>query len=226
MLALIIGKMRKKKMKQLFSFEDIEEQKKFIVEEWDNAIWKGAFAFALHPWITRLFLKDPGLYAHLGENIRPASYVRERINQGLGRHLAKDALLVNLVFKGKVPENALPPYLQPEGSSLIKQRIGRLKTQTQDVLTYLESMPDESFDAFSLSDVASYLSGKEFSRLTQAILRTARPGARFCVRQFMSNHQIPAELTNHFKRDESLEKKLEAEDNCFVYRFTVGEIRK
>lgn len=225
-LAFLIGWMRKKKMQQLFAFENIEEQKKFIQEKWDNAIWKGAFAVGLHPWLTRLFLKDPGLYDHLGENIRPSTYVRERINEGLGRHLAKDALLVNLVFKGKVPESALPPYLQKEGSQVIKERLPRLKTQTQDILSYLESMPDASFDAFSLSDVASYLSEKDFLRLAKAVLRTARPGARFCMRQFMSNYQIPSELADHFKRDEKLEKKLDAEDNCFVYRFTVGEIRK
>ncbi len=226
LLAFAMGWLRHKKVKQLFSFDNLEEQKAFIQQKWDNAIWKGTFAIFLQPWVTRLFLKDPGLYAYLGENIRPSTYIRERINQGLSRHLAKDALLVNLAFRGRVPERALPPYLQPEGSQIVKQHLPRLKTQTLDILSYLESMPDNSFDAFSLSDVSSYLSKNEFTRLTNAMLRTAKPNARFCLRQFMSNYQIPVELQTHFKRDEKLEQKLDLDDNCFVYRFTVGQIQK
>lgn len=225
-LAFLIGCLRRKKVQKLFEFEDIEEQKEFIRQEWDTPMWRGAFAIALHPLVTRMFVKDPGLYNHLGKDIRPSEYVRDRINKGLGMHLAKNAMLVNLAFKGKVPERALPPYLQRGESELIKARLSHLKVQNSDILTYLESMPDASFDAFSLSDVASYLSENDFFRLTKAILRTAKPKARFCMRQFMSNHQIPTELAKHFKRDRKLEKKLEAEDNCFVYRFTVGEVKK
>ncbi|MBI2812265.1 MAG: DUF3419 family protein [Candidatus Melainabacteria bacterium] len=226
LLAFLVGWMRKKKMKKLFSFDDIEKQRQFIREEWDNGVWKGAFAIALHPWMTRLFVKDPGLYSYLGEKVHPATYVREKINEGLGRHLAKEALMANLVFKGKVPENALPPYLQPKGSEKIRENLSRLKIQTQNVLSYLEEAPDASFDVFSLSDVASYLSQEDFIRLSKAILRTARPGARFCLRQFMSDYQIPKELSSHFVRETQLEKKLDMEDNCFVYRFTVGKIVK
>lgn len=225
-LAFTLSCVRRKKIQKLFEFEDLEEQRKFIREEWDTPLWRGAFSFVLHPLVTRLFVKDPGLYNHLGKDIRPSEYVCDRVNKGLGMHLAKNAAFVNLVFKGKVPERALPPYLQREGSEVIKERLPRLKTQTIDILSYLESMPDASFDAFSLSDVASYLSENDFFRLIKAILRTARPDARFCMRQFMSNHQIPPELAHHFKRDRKLEKKLETEDNCFVYRFTVGEIHK
>jgi S-adenosylmethionine-diacylglycerol 3-amino-3-carboxypropyl transferase len=224
--AWLIGWLRRSKVKQLFSFEDIRKQRKFIREKWDNAIWKAVFAFSLHPWVTRLFLKDPGLYAHLGKNVRPGEYIRERINVGLENHLAKDALLANLVMKGRVPESALPPYLQQDTAKKIKARLPRLKIQTQNILDYLESAPDESFDAFSLSDVASYLSQEDFMRLTKAVVRTAKPNARFCMRQFMSNYQIAPQWTKYFKRDEELEKKLTAQDNCFVYRFTVGKIKK
>ena len=55
-------------------------------------------------------------------------------------------------------------------------------------------------------------------------MKTAKPGARFCLRQFLSSYEIPPHLRKHFVRDLSLERKLEDVDNCFVYRFMVGNI--
>ena len=55
-------------------------------------------------------------------------------------------------------------------------------------------------------------------------MKSAKPGARFCLRQFMSAYDIPDDLQPYFTRDTSLEKHLECMDNCFIYRFYVGTI--
>jgi hypothetical protein len=72
--------------------------------------------------------------------------------------------------------------------------------------------------------VVSYLSYDEFVRLLKAVVHTAKPDARFCLRQFLSRYQIPVELKTHFQREPDLESKLEKEDRAFVYQFTVGRI--
>jgi len=225
-LGKIIHFLRGSKVKKLFSFNDIEEQKQFIEKEWNNKIWKIAVQTALHPYLTRLFLKDPGLYAYLGEQIQPGVYILDRMNNCLSQHLAKNALLVSLALKGYVCEDALPPYLIREGIERIKPRLPCLQTKTENILSFLQSAPEGSIDVFSLSDVASYVSADEFGKLQKALFRAAAKGARFCMRQFMSNHHLLPELSEYFQRDEVLEKRLEQEDRCFVYRFMVGTIVK
>lgn len=62
--------------------------------------------------------------------------------------------------------------------------------------------------------------------MLKGILRAAKPGAKFCLRQFLTLHKIPEPLVSHFKRDKNLEKELEDEDSCFIYRFFVGDVVK
>jgi S-adenosylmethionine-diacylglycerol 3-amino-3-carboxypropyl transferase len=225
-LAKMVGLLRGPKIEKLFSFHDLEEQKQFVQRHWNSSAWKAGVEMALHPMLTRLFFKDPGLYAHLGEGIRPGAYILDRMSRCLNQHLAKHALLISLVLRGYVSEDALPPYLIKEGVEQIKPRLSRLQTKTQNIISYLESTPDASIDVFSLSDVASYVPADQFERLQRAVFRTAAHGARFCMRQFMSNHHLIPELSKHFQRDQVLEETLENEDRCFVYRFIVGKILK
>jgi len=214
---------RGKKIKRLFEMDDLEEQKKFVAREWDTPIWRKFFEFALKPFITRYIIEDPGLM-NIGSAINPGVYFYERINESLKRDLAKKNLLLALLFTGKVPKESFPPYLTEEGIQAIKPRLQRLEVKTLDVITYLESLSESTFDVFSLSDVISYMSYPNFIRLLQAMIKTAKPGARFCLREFLSSHEIPQELQPYFIRDESLEQELEKQDNCFVYRFIVGNV--
>lgn len=213
-------------MQKLFAFHNIEDQRRFIREEWDTKAWKKAFEFSLHPWMTRLFLQDPGLYEYLGQKIKPATYIRERMNASLSRVLARENLLVSLVLLGKVCPEGYPPYLKEQPSEKIKKGLGKICTVDSEIVSCLEQSPANHFDAFSLSDVASFISKEQFGKLLKEMIRTARPNARFCIRQFMSDYFIPKELNAHFQRESTLETQLEEEDRCFVYRFMVGQISK
>lgn len=224
--AKILRFLRPEKTKQLFNFDDIESQKSFIDNEWDNFYWRRAFDIALHPFVTRFLLNDPGLYAYVDPSIHPASYLCQRIIDGLKRDVAKKNTFVSLVFQGRVDPEAFPPYLTEEGYNIIKKRFDRIAYHTTDIISYLESVPEQSFDIFSLSDVASYISEEEFNRLLLAVYKAARPGARFCMREFMSRRKIPQHLQPVFFRDTELEQQLEKQDRCYVYRFMVGHIAK
>lgn len=225
-LARIISLLRGKRVEGLFQCETLEEQRIFNQETWNTYLWKKAFDFVLQPFFCRLFIKDPGLYAYLSPEIKAGTYIHKRLDHALNRTLAKKNLLISLVLRGKLDKAAFPPYLTRPGMELIKSRLDRLTLKTDNVLSFLEAEKDNSFDAYSLSDVSSYLSQTDFERLLRAILRTARPGARFCLRQFLSDHKFPDDLLVHFKRDTDLEKQLEEEDRCFVYRFITGTIIK
>lgn len=212
-----------KKIKRLFSINDLEEQKKFLQEEWSHRFWQRLFGLALNPLISPLYIKDPGLI-NVGSAIKPGPYLYERICASLDQHLARENLLLSLILRGHVSSEAFSPYLIENEVSMIKNRQSALEIHTTDLLKYLDALHGPTFDVFSLSDVASYLSYPRFVSLLNQMIRTAKPGARFCLRQFLSSYEIPAHLQPFFIRDKDLEVKLEKEDSCFVYRFLVGTI--
>lgn len=226
-LTYIVAKLftltRGKKIKRLFAMNNIEEQRKFLKEEWDSYILRKLFNLVLNTFLSRVFIEDPGL-TNISPDIKPGNYIYDRIYASLERELAKKNPLLSLLLRGKVSQEAFPPYLTKEGLQMIKPRLPALEIRTSDILAYLESLSEPTFDAFSLSDVASYLSYPNFITLLKGIIKTAKPGAKFCLRQFMSSYDIPSSLQPYFIRDKSLEKRLERLDNCFVYRFMVGTV--
>lgn len=217
---------RGRKIKQLFSIQDLEEQKRFVKEKWNTFLWRKTFDVMFNSPMMRFALKDPGLFAFLDKSISPGTYICNRMNQSLQTNLANENALLSLILRGRVESKAFPPYLTEEGVKVIKPRLNRLKWHTENIITFLESSPDNHFDAYSLSDIASYMDDQSFNRLLSEVYRTARPGARFSIRQFMSDHPISKDVEPFFKRDPQLEATLEAEERCFFYRFIVGTIEK
>lgn len=222
-IARLFNLARGKKVKRLFSVNNIEEQRKFLKEEWDSYLLRKLFNMVLNTFISRVMIEDPGL-VNFSRDIKPGNYIYDRINASLERELAKKNPLLSLLLRGKVSHEAFSPYLTQVGTQAIKQKLTCLEIRTTDILTYLESISEPTFDVFSFSDVISYLSHANFVRLLEGMIRTAKPGARFCLRQFMSSYDIPQHLQSHFIRDKSLERRLERLDNCFVYRFMVGTV--
>jgi S-adenosylmethionine-diacylglycerol 3-amino-3-carboxypropyl transferase len=217
---------RRKKIQRLFEFDNIKDQQEFIRQQWDVFLWRKAFDIALHPWIARFLINDLSTYEHTDPSISGGSYFYNRMNACLNHTLAKEKFFMSLVLRGSVNAEAFPPYLTEQGSQIIKENLDSLSIHTGDLIEYLEHSPENSIDAFSVSDVASYLPPDGFKRLISAVYRTAKPGARFSMRQFLSSHTIYDSLRNKFIRNSTLEKKLESEDCCFCYRYMVGEIQK
>lgn len=225
-LSHLIRMVRRKKIERLFSFNDIAKQKDFVQKSWDSKSWRKLFDISLHPSLTKIFIKDPGLYEHLEDSMHVGKYIYQRMHSSLERFLAKENIILSLCLKGEVDQLGYPPYLNKEDSKVIKSRLDRVSLKTIDLLRYLESAKENSIDCFSLSDVASYMDYANFKRLLKAVHRCAKPDARFCIRQFLTRYSVPKEYESFFCRDSLLEEKLEKEDRCFVYRFFVGTVIK
>jgi S-adenosylmethionine-diacylglycerol 3-amino-3-carboxypropyl transferase len=217
---------KKKDIEKLLAFSDLAEQREFVHQHWDKRWLKKIFAIALDPKWMKLILDDPGLIAHVDSNIKPGEYIYSRMLQYLENNLASKSALLQLVFNGKILPAAYFPYLTYSGHSLIRRNMQRLKYHTANIIETMEQYPANQIDCFSLSDIASYMPQAAFEKLLAAILHTARPNARFCLRKLMSAHAIPAPISNYFKQDHLLEKKLELEESNFVYQFMVGEVVK
>jgi len=224
--ARLIHLVRHKKIKQLFSFKAIEAQREFVAQHWDTWLWRKLFEVMLNPNISRLILSDPGLNTFTEYTSKPGKYIYQRMLDFLNHRLAITSPLLQLVLLGKLLPEAYFPYLTYEGYLKIRQNINRLTWRNGNIIELLTQENDGTFDCYSLSDIASYMPQAAFEKLLRAISHSAKPMARFCLREFISKRYIPENLQSTFQRDSQLEKKLADEETNFVYRFIVGHVLK
>ncbi len=217
----------KKEVDCLFLCETVADQKKCFEETISKKPLFRCFAhWILNPKLTKRFLSDPGLYEFVDSTIRIDAHLIRLIVNYLSVHLIRHNPILNLVFLGKVLPEAYPTYLRKEGVDEIKGRLNTIEIVHNNIIDFLEKQPEKSIDCFSLSDVASYMSSANFNRLLKAMIRSAKPNARFCIRELMSQHPIDLEIESKIQRNRELEEKLKAIDHCFVYRFITGIINE
>lgn len=217
---------RGKAIDALFACGDLEEQRELVLSQLATPRVERAVRF-LVPFFNRYFLRDPGLKVeNVDGSIHSGQQIFDDLKSALLRFSPRESIVLSVLLQGRIFKEAYPPYLTESGVSCVRRGLPALSIRQGDLLDYLEAAPAGSFDRFSLSDVASFLSREQFDRLCRALRRVAAPGARFCIRQFCSKHRISDEMAPFFKREEALEKSLQEEDRCFLYRFVVGTILK
>lgn len=214
--------LRPRLIDRLFKFSDLEAQRRFVRERWDSPLWRAAWRIVCHPAFSRLTFGDPAFYAHVA--VSPGRVLYERMRASLERYLARENFMVSLALRGRLAEEDLPPYLTEAGHALLRGRLDRIEVVTGDVVEYLERPGSGPFDRFSLSDVPSYLGAAEFARFVEGVTRSAAPGARVCIRQFLTRYELPGGVAKRWRRDRALEARLAAEDRSFAYDFIAAEV--
>jgi S-adenosylmethionine-diacylglycerol 3-amino-3-carboxypropyl transferase len=214
---------RPKAISELFGFEDLQSQRQFLAERWDTRFWRKTYDVLCSPWLARTLFGDPAFYAHVGMPV--GDFIYRRMLASLERTLARENFMVSLALRGTLSPLDLPPSLTPDGVELIRGRLDRLEIVTDDLFTHLESGETGRYSRFSLSDVPSFLTQAQFECLLGGVLRAGLPGARFCIRQFLTRQSFPASAAERLVREPALEKQLQEEDHAFAYDFIVGAIR-
>jgi S-adenosylmethionine-diacylglycerol 3-amino-3-carboxypropyl transferase len=153
-------------------------------------------------------------------------YIFEGMKQYLENYLARESFMLSLMFRGRLDEYDLPPYLDRDCLQKIIKRMDKVEIRTENILEFMETVEENSFTKFSLSDVPSFLDQEMFERLLDGIVRSGAPGARFCIRQFLTDHVIPDRFETTVVREPKLEERLSKRDRSFAYRFIVGRVKK
>jgi S-adenosylmethionine-diacylglycerol 3-amino-3-carboxypropyl transferase len=224
-LGSLVGRLvRPAKIRRLFAFEDLDAQRAFVLERWDTPAWRWLHDAFLSRFVLRHVLGDPAFHAHVA--VPPGRFVRERMQASLLSVLARENFMVSLTLRGRLADRDLPPRLTPEGVAAIRGRLDRLEIVTGDVIAHLEEVAPGTYTRFSLSDVPSYLSQEDFERLLDGVARAGAPGARFCIRLFLSRPRFPERHATVLVREPGLEARLAEEDHAFAYDFIVGSLAR
>jgi len=214
---------RGRKIRRLFEFDDIAEQRAFVRREWDTWAWRWSIRAVFNPLSLRLVFGDPGFYRNTQTSVPPWQHVHGRINAYLERHLARSSFMLALVLHGRFFDPLhYPPYLQECNFTTLKERVSRVVIQTTSLFDALDSEESRTCNKYSLSDVPSFLDTAEHQKLLEFFNR--KKGVRFCLREFLTRRNIPAgSETSNLQFLHTLQDELVADDASLAYTFIIGE---
>jgi S-adenosylmethionine-diacylglycerol 3-amino-3-carboxypropyl transferase len=205
--------------------QDLEEQRRAI-DRWDSVLFRSLVQTLCRRSVLSRLSGDPGFYTSLPADLCLHKVLYNRVFDYLRQHRLRDNPLLQIVFYGRyVWEPALPIYLHAETFASVRRCLAEVKI---DIVTGTMAevlAARRGFDAFSLSDISSYLSSEECHKLFERVLRNARPGARICSRANIYHRPLAAEHARRLVRNQALERDLALHDHSCVHEFVVGSVR-
>ncbi len=214
-------------VKRLFDCEDIEQQRRWL-RRLDSPLFRTVAQTCARRGMLRAFSGDPGFYRYVPQEIPLHRVIYGGVIDHFTHHLARDNSLMQLVFFGRfIHESALPPYLNAATYDRIRDALQsvRLVIRTSTMNEVLTSAGPGSFDAFSLSDISSYLDDAQHDKLFADTLDAAREGAIVCSRSNIHHRPLRLEHEARLERDRALERELAISDHSCVHKFVVGRVK-
>jgi S-adenosylmethionine-diacylglycerol 3-amino-3-carboxypropyl transferase len=211
---------------QLFAFEDLADQRRML-SRWDMLLWHTIARNVARRWVMRVFSGDPGFYRYVPEDVALHRVIYDRVHGYFWHHLARENPLMQIVFFGRyIHEPALPIYLNAKSYDRTRAALAnvRIETITGTVHDALAHAGERAFDAFSLSDISSYLDDNAHADLFERVLSSARAGAKLCSRSNIVHRALSPEHERRVQRDNALERQLAIDDHSCVHEFLVGTI--
>lgn len=211
-------------LKKIFNCSGIEEQRKIYKEELDGRLWRLLIRKGFTERTLRMILNDDKYHIEI-DVPSIGDYMLERLEHTFSHHLAKNNHWVSFMFNGKYPSRtSLPHFLLYESYEAIRRAATTVTPVTGNLIDYLKTLPDQSVDKFSLSDVTSCINKEEFKVLLNEVFRTGRAGGRLCYRNFLAKYSVPKEGDVRMRREDTVSSALDRDDLAFAYSFEVATI--
>ena len=210
LLRVVIGRSR---LERLFTLR-LAEQRDFYTQSWDTLPWRALVRIACSKYVLGKRL-DPSWFAHADVSSFGKHFTR------LAEHVVAELparsnyFLAQLLLGRYLDEDTVPDYLRAQNFEVIRQRLDRITTVTADIRAAAEALAPQSVDCFALSNVFEYSPRELFERTREALVRAARPAARFALRNLLA----PRRLADHpaFLVDTELSTRLRDADRGFIY---------
>ncbi len=207
----------KKKILKFLSFKNIEEQNEFYKNHWNSYLWRKLFLVFYGKKIMNKIGRHPLFFKYTGISDIGKNYLK-RAEFGITKIPIRNNYMLEYIMTGKISgRNGYPEYMQKEKYNLIKANIDKIDIQTIDLFSFLKKLPDNSIDAFNLSDVFELFSDSDFKNCFEEIYRVSKNGARICYWQNLVLRELPASLKDKFLNHKSLADNLHSIDRGFFY---------
>jgi S-adenosylmethionine-diacylglycerol 3-amino-3-carboxypropyl transferase len=214
-----------KQMKQIANAKNIEEQRDIFNNHISGFLWKTLIKAGFSPLSINLILNDPKYFVEMTVNV--GDYLIERLDHTFNHHLVRENNWTSFMFYGKyLGRRCLPHFLLEENYHAIRQATTEVEIVTGNLIKYMEKLPNNSIDKYSLSDVTSCIDGETFRNLINEVVRTGENQGTLCYRNFLNKQLIPYDLEDLLQRNQELSNLLYHDDLAFAYSFEIAQINK
>ncbi|MFI5306330.1 MAG: DUF3419 family protein [Polyangiales bacterium] len=224
--AIVMRLARPLGLHRLLDATDLDAQRAFM-DRLETPLYRAVTQTLARRSILMRFSGDPGFFRYLPPELPLHLRIYDRIHGYMRQNLLRENALLQLVFFGRyVWEPALPIYLHADSFAAVKAALAdvSVKIVTATVEDALREAGPAAFDAFSLSDISSYLDDDAHRRLFEHVIEAAAPGARVCSRSVLHHRPLPPEIARRLRRDTTLETELAVKDHACVHEFVVGTL--
>lgn len=216
-----------KTVRELFN-QPFEKQLQYYREKWDTKTWR----FFFRTFFSRKFLGKKGLDPEFFK------YVKGVDSFGEHWRLAAEHVLTELSVRenyfvaqycyGKyLNRHSVPRYLDEKYFSRLKKYAGRVKIVTEEMEKYLLSLPAESVDKFSLSNIFEWIEEGTYQKMLGEFWRVGSHGAILCYRNLLVYRERPESLKHKLLSHHDKARKMLFYDRSFVYNnFVIEEVVK
>lgn len=219
--AIYLEKYLKKEVERMLSFTDLEKQRDYYWNVWNNDYWKSFLS------MIPLQDSDPAFLLFVDDEVNSNNFLYKKLEKSFTTTLVNENHFLILMLTGSYKDaKELPLYLQRNYFEQLKQNVNKIDTITDDLVSFLCALEPDNFDKFAISDVSGYMSDARFKTLIKEILRTGKNDGILCSRNIVVKREIPEKFEEFFVRNVDLEKELEASDLSFAYSFVIAKIRK
>ena len=213
-----------RRVARMFAFQELEKQRAYYRNSWDNWLWRAAFSVVLSKPMLRL------LYAQGFTSQVPPHFARQmksRADSVFTRFVTSKNPYLQQTFRGKTAtyNESLPLHLQRENFETIRAGLNCVTLQHADAASYLEAQPPNSIDFFALSNILEVTTIEYSKQLFSAVQRAATSDAMICLRSIFPPNET--EISPDFYCDQELSQKLEGKDrSLFCKNIRVLRVRK
>ncbi len=215
-LPLVLGRRR---FETFFEQTDLEAQRRFYRQEWDNWRWRSALRWALSRPVLR-FVYGGSFVDRIPDGF--SRLVRQRVDAVLTSFPIQENGYVWQTFRGSDPprEHGLPISMRREQFEKIRSGLAQLEVTSADAARWLEARPSASIGFFALSNILEVTTPDYTVRLLEAVCHAAKPGALVCLRSLFP--PAPDELGQFGEKlalDAALSARLESMDRSLFCKF-------
>lgn len=159
------------------------------------------------------------MFAQTDDTLTSGEYAR-RLEKSITSVLIRDNYFMHYSLNGNYL-SCLPFYAQ-EGNykklrDICEKDNSRLLCVSENLLTYLQTVSDNTLTKFNLSDIFEALSLEENNKIWDEIVRTAKSGARVVYWNNLVKRTYPEYLSKHIKSDKMLQDKLRKQERVYFY---------
>jgi S-adenosylmethionine-diacylglycerol 3-amino-3-carboxypropyl transferase len=180
-----------RRVDQLFAFTDLDAQRAFYHEVWDDWRWRTMLGVFFHRRVISR-AKDPSHFRYVDGSAFGAR-IHARASLLFTEALMRDNPYCALILRGRYLDGAaLPAYLAPEAFEVVRARLDRIELVDGPLTEVLEGAGPDTFDAYNLSNLYDWLSDEARTASLRDVVRTARAGARLCYWSTLVPRPLPS----------------------------------